>query len=229
MTRWMTYNIRLGKQQGRDAIARVLQRADADIVALQEVGRDWIEGPGGHTTRVLARQCGYPFYIFVPCILEEDGNARYGHALLSRHPVRDHNIEALPQREDELRKLLITSLDIDGHSVAVLSTHLSWIEDRATQGPILTEHAAALFQTGAHVVIMGDLNEEDPSTQWLADLLHYFTDADEDLARHTYPAKDPRIRIDYLLTSRGTWRDVEVLDEPEASDHLPVCATLALE
>ena len=45
----------------------------------------------------------------------------------------------------------------------------------------------------------------------------------------TYPANNPRKRIDYvLLRPSGTWRviDVRVIPETVASDHAPVLAVV---
>src|SRR6056297_1320435 len=100
-----TYNIRLGIQQGLQAVAEVLQKAPGlDIVAVQEVGDSWQMGPSGDSTAHLAQLLGLDHFIHVPALTEEssDGSrARYGHALLSRWPLQYSTIVALPQYEDE--------------------------------------------------------------------------------------------------------------------------------
>ena len=83
-------------------------------------------------------------------------------------------------------------------------------------------------------VIGGDLNER-PDGRAVAHLSVRFHDAwllAGDVAGETYPAREPRARIDYLFVSD----DVAVLkvivppgpDARDASDHLPVIAELTL-
>lgn len=222
--RFMTYNIRLGRQRGVDAIADVIHAQRPDVVALQEVGRGWREGPAGDTTRTLAGRLALPHHLHVPAI--DEAGALYGHALLSRWPIASSEVEPLPRGVDEPRVLLRAVIDTPRGPLTLLTTHLSWIEDRPAQGEVLRQRALALAEQGARVVVMGDLNEHEP-TPWLEALREHLHDADAALARPTYPADAPRIRIDYLLSSHGEWREVAVPRELDASDHRPVCATLA--
>jgi len=79
-------------------------------------------------------------------------------------------------------------------------------------------------------VLLGDLNERPGAPVWQA-FAARLRDADPE-GPPTFPARDPRHRIDAVLVSEGvTVRHVEVLDGPEvraASDHLPLVADLEL-
>ncbi len=217
----MTYNIRLGIQQGLDAIASVVTPHTPDILALQEVGDYWTMGPEGPSTSTLSELCDLPHAHHVAALV--DGTHHYGHALLSKHPFDVVAQIELPQHKDEPRVLLHTIVHAPEQDVHVLSTHLSWIEDRAEQGKILADKVNELTAQGHTVMIMGDLNEHEP-VDWLSSLLAQCEDADQELERLTFPSKKPRIRIDYLLCTKGRWEDPRVIEEREASDHLPLVA-----
>jgi endonuclease/exonuclease/phosphatase family metal-dependent hydrolase len=71
---------------------------------------------------------------------------------------------------------------------------------------------------------MGDLNEANASTGWLAELADIASPAPAD--GPTFPADDPRHRIDWIFSNFGNWVDSETPDTGEQSDHLPVVADL---
>lgn len=210
-----TYNIRLGIQQGLDAIADVLRDADADFVALQEVGRDWIMGPPGDTTAILADLLGYEFSAFVPAI-DQDGG-QYGTAVLSRYDLGQPEIISLYQDVDEPRKVARFEIDVSAEMLTFFTTHLSWIEDRAFQ---IAELCDLIGQTKTPVFLLGDLNEAADVLQD-AGLFEIVGDA-ETLGRLTFPADDPESRIDYICASHGQFHRVEVHRNHIASDHLMV-------
>ena len=226
----MTYNIRLGIQRGLDDIARVIARRRPQILAIQEIGENWVMGPEGDSTATLANTLGYPHVHHVKAITR-DGAHHYGHAILSDYPFTIVDEIELERHEDEPRRLLHTRHEHpELGEVEVVSTHLSWIGDRTVQGEFLASFARELTSAHDLVLVMGDLNEEHTTTPWLAALRSSFQDADASRARLTFPSNAPRIRLDYLLSSRGTWTETEVFDdEREASDHYPVVSTLVIE
>jgi endonuclease/exonuclease/phosphatase family metal-dependent hydrolase len=231
--RLMTYNIRLGIQQGLEPLAQHITAQQADVVALQEVGDRWVMGPSGDTTRDLSRMTALPHALHAAAILrthkDSDQLARYGHALLSRWPLLNPTVHLLPIVKDEQRTILSVTLDAPSGPLLLLTTHLSWlIQDRPTHGQHLLNLARHEISRGRRVVIMGDLNEDDPQAPWLQSLRAITLDADLDAARLTFPSKAPRVRLDFLFTNAGSWRDVTVTPDPLASDHLPLAATLVV-
>lgn len=223
--RLLTYNIRLGKQHGLAAIADEVAPQRPDIVALQEVGRDWTMGPEGDTTAALARLLDLPHRVFVPSIAQ--GHAHYGHALLSRYPVTACRFDTLPRRDDEPRTLLRTILATSDGPIRVVSTHLSYIDDRALQ----TSHVLEALRDSdpTPTVLMGDLNTaaREPSEgdlEFLAALAELTVDADPD-ATPTYPADAPRVRLDYICARDGRLTDTTIGASTTASDHRFVAAT----
>jgi endonuclease/exonuclease/phosphatase family metal-dependent hydrolase len=225
--RCMTYNIRLGIQAGLDAIAAEICQEGADLVALQEVGNGWSMGPSGDTAKTLSALTGLPFYEHVPAICEAPGVA-YGHALLSRWPISLARIEMLPQRDDEPRAVLTSSIAIplSPRPVTFVSTHLSYKDDRDLQTEILIQTFEDLIANSDNglIILAGDLNEAD-DVPWIRDLAQRYCDADGALRRKTYPSEDATVRIDYLIASDGNWHDTHVGSSHEASDHHWVSST----
>lgn len=227
-----TYNIRLAIQGGVNAIAHTIQSwAVPDILAIQEVGLNWVMGPSGDTTSALAQALGLPHSFYVPAIKEEHpggGEAQYGHALLSRWPITDAQTVHLPQRADEQRMLLKTQIESPQGSLTLISTHLSHrSSDRPEQGQFLLDWLAKSASERPRFV-MGDLNATSEET-WMQTLLSSWEDADGALDRPTYPAKAPTRRIDYILGQGATCLEATVLSERAASDHRPLFSRWRLE
>jgi endonuclease/exonuclease/phosphatase family metal-dependent hydrolase len=211
----MTWNIRLGIQQGLESVAECIENLDPDVVALQEVGRHWIMGPKGDTTAWLAKRLGYPCAVFVPC-LRLVGGAEYGHCLLSRYPLAHPRIVALPMHVDEPRRLLLSQCVTPQGKVDIASTHLSHVADRDPQGAVLLQHAKDFSNTA---ILLGDLNT--PQAPWLDVLLQQYLDSDP-THKFTFPAGKPERRIDFILGKGVCFFDTQVADSGDASDHYPV-------
>ncbi|MEZ4461164.1 MAG: endonuclease/exonuclease/phosphatase family protein [bacterium] len=213
----MSWNIRLGIQRGLAPLAQTLNAQAPDVVALQEVGRHWIMGPAGDTTRQLASFANMPYWQFVPCIRTSTG-AEYGHAVLSRFPLRTPRVVKLPREIDEPRCLFVAEVDIPDHPFTLFTTHLSHVADRHAQARVLTD---AVSVPGPKI-LMGDLNES--ASAWLDDLRQHLEDPGSD-TQPTYPSDAPSVRIDYILGRGFTFDSAEVLSTEDASDHLPVVVT----
>lgn len=220
----MTWNIRLGKQNGLEPLRRVLRDEAPDVVALQEVGRRWVMGPPGDTTRELQGTAGLDYAFFVPSLAWYPP-AQYGHALLCNRPLIAPSIQMLPRITDEQRTYLEARIETPTGPVTLVTTHLSYIADRPPQGAVLVERLKELDDAGHRFVLMGDLNEDDLSERWMAELSGFAHAAPAD--EPTYPADEPRARIDWIWSNFGDWKSARVVDTGNASDHLAVVAELA--
>ena len=212
----MTWNIRLGIQEGLDSIIEHIKTQNPDILALQEVGRRWKMGPSGDTTTTIAQALGY-FGSFAPCIVEDQHE--YGHSLISRWPIEHVEIIQLPQDVDEPRALLYAEVKHPELRLKILSTHLSYIEDRALQTPVLLRSV----QDRKPHLVLGDLNADDEP--WLLEMDAILNRAEQPLA--TYPTPEPRLNLDYLF-STGMWKAAQRIDTGESSDHYVVLGILDL-
>ena len=218
-----SYNIRLGLEQGLDAVAEVLQRLDADVVALQEIGRRWTMGVDVDQVETLARKTGFEFYAFCPTLVR-NGHQLFGHALLSKAELSELCPLDLPRQRDEARRLLRSSLAYNGVRVTILSLHLSHLDDeRPAQVECLSREIASIE---GPLVVVGDLNEPRPERLESMFRAHGLEDCGAAEGDNTFPASDPQERRD-LVAIRGftIGQPVEVL-QSKASDHLPLVVEL---
>ena len=150
-----------------------MRAVDADIWALQEVWED----DERNQARELASALGNDHVVFAPN-LERDG-AFSGNAVVSRWPIRDHEVRVLPRtagetRDDEGEERLVVFAEIDGPRgvIQVYCAHLSWRDDhsavrQAQVGEIcrlVREHRPRTFPA----VLCGDLNSEPTSDEMRA-------------------------------------------------------------
>jgi endonuclease/exonuclease/phosphatase family metal-dependent hydrolase len=232
----MTYNIRLGLDSDLETIAAVL--AQADIVALQEVGAEWVEGVAGNHAQQLAKLSGLTHFRFASALTVRPGSdpavvipaptpedrPGYGVALLSRFPLGPWTRHRLPKRKDEQRCILSGTVVTPSGPVTVMVTHMSTHEaDRMAQGGALVRHA----QTQATpLMVLGDLNAElgDPA---LDGLNRFLRNAAGDAPPASYPANAPTRAIDHIYVSQEIRVSMpSVAVDVHHSDHLPVMAKL---
>lgn len=214
-----TYNVHYGYDEtwrfDPERVAAAIARADADVIALQEVPAGMPPAYGVDLALWLGRRVGAtPIY-------SGGTNALLGDAFLVRVPVGRLETVPLPDARDPTRVLRLTTL-VGREPVTVAATHLSILGDRTAQ------MAAALDAVGpGTAVLLGDLNARDPGP--VPELLRragfhdVFRDAGTPGA--TFPAVEPATRIDWIWVRGLTASDAAVLDAL-ASDHRPVVATL---
>ncbi|MEI4277981.1 endonuclease/exonuclease/phosphatase family protein [Klenkia terrae] len=240
--RLVTFNIRHGVgDDGRHDLVRVaelLQRTDADVVCLQEVDRNF--GPRSEDVdqaEVLSRALDREL-VWASAIEKGVAGAparRYGNALLSRLPVLDEQVLALPG-EGEPRSAVRALLGLGSSALTVVTTHLSSQSARARAAQ--AEALVGLLPAEGPAVVVGDLNC-GPTAPELAPLRQRLRDgwqaagsrADQASGWQlwkreqglTHPARSPRVRIDQVWVSPGVGvRGAEVLDGSTCSDHHPL-------
>jgi endonuclease/exonuclease/phosphatase family metal-dependent hydrolase len=133
------------------------------------------------------------------------------------------------------RGALIAVVGRAGYRITALSVHLGLAgEERRRHAEDLTNITGGL---GGPVLIGGDFNEspQSPAVRWTSERYWdtWAHGGDRDAAGTTFPASDPRSRIDYLFASEqfrvdGAW----VLGDAVAaasSDHLPLVVDLTLD
>ncbi len=159
----------------RRLIRAELVRLSADLVALQEVLRPL--GPGTSQADELVKDLGLPFPYRVcfgkACAIEKPFSAEFGNAALTRWPLREQRVLALPTPKGiETRSALYLLLSVKVGLLPVVITHLSWepelADSRAAQlGTIQQflsgEMAALPGRVPPHVpilppLLLGDLN-----------------------------------------------------------------------
>jgi endonuclease/exonuclease/phosphatase family metal-dependent hydrolase len=109
-------------------------------------------------------------------------------------------------------------LDVDGHRVSVLGTHLD-VDAKARLG------SALRLRESTYDVIAADVNEEAGGAAWTA-LSRGLLDVTTGLPP-TFSVASPRRRIDALFVA-PSWRaqTCDVLEPGPVSDHKPIVAEL---
>lgn len=234
----MTYNIQLGLQSSIETVAGII--GEADVVAVQEVGYDWIEGEKGSHPQMLSRSSGLlhfrfassmtvrphtdpPEIVAAPTAEDRPG---FGVALLSRFPLGPWTRHRLPKRRHGQRCILSATVVTPSGPVTVLVTQLSGVaEDRPSQVQALLRHA----QTQATpLIVMGDL-AACSTDDALAPMNNFLCNAGGDRPMPSTPAEAPEIATDHIYVSK----ELKVVQPSMAlpmmgSTHLPVMARLSL-
>jgi endonuclease/exonuclease/phosphatase family metal-dependent hydrolase len=229
--RVMTYNIHHGR--GADnaidlqRVADVINRADVDVVALQEVDVRTRRSGGVDQLAELARLTN--MHARFGKGRDFDGGD-YGQAILSRRPIASLVVHSLPPANDADRRVALDAR-IPGNAnhpdVRFVGTHLHHVSEdfRVAQAKRLIE----ILGDDATVILTGDFNAI-PGSPTMNFLLARYADTIADTAL-TYPASQPVKKIDWVvLAGSSRWRVVysRVIDERMASDHRPVVVELKL-
>lgn len=218
----MSYNVHnAGGMDGvRDVsrIAGVIIASGADVVAVQEVDSVTNRSGGRYILGDIAAATGMnPAF---SAAIDFDGG-RYGIGLLSRERPLSVRRVPLPGAEEE-RTLLLA--EFEDYVMGV--THLSLTDaDRLASVGILVREAAALAKP---LILAGDFNAS-PDSPAIEALSQTFTPL-SDAASPTFPADNPTVTIDYIMykgDNPPTVLSSQVVNEPMASDHRPVTASLA--
>ena len=240
--RALTFNIRHGVGldgvHDLERVARLIEGAEADLAALQEVDRH-LSPRSGYLDQAawlagrLDMDMAYGAVVDLgPAESGPDGARRqYGIALLSRAPLRKaRNLLLTRPRGGEQRGLLGAVVDVDGRAVRVFCTHLQH-RSRTERLAQATQIAESLAAGAGPIVMMGDLNARpgDPEIAPLTELLDDAWVVAGDGAGFTFDAATPHTRIDYILTSEDLVARSAAVLPTDASDHLAVVAELGLD
>ncbi len=238
--RVMTYNVHscigLDGKLAVDRIARIIERHDPDVVALQELDVQRLRTGGKHQAQLIAQRLQMAYH-FEPSMRLAD--EQYGDAVMSRYPMRLVRSGRLPGGhywpDLEPRGALWVALDIRGSRTNLIATHLSlWPRTRLLQaatllGPEWADHPAC----HGPVIVCGDFNATPRSAVYQR-MQRMLRDAQTaaGTSRSTWTSRYPITRIDHVFVGGG----IEVLRvdvaatelERLASDHLPLIVDLRL-
>lgn len=207
-----------------DRVIALVQRHDADIVALQEVDS---RGGGGVVPVDRLRAALGPHAAEARTIVAPDGH--YGHVLISRWPFETVNLHDLSQPGREPRWMIEVKLNSgdthdNGSSAAdktIVATHLGYRfgENRAQVNHLV----AALGRMTGKVLLLGDFNDWHRQVRRrLGELALAST------TLNTFPARRPMLPLDRIFCRpahallRG-WTDKTAAT---ISDHLPILADI---
>ena len=229
-----SYNIhRCYGRDGRhdpDRIAAVIRELDADVVALQEVesmprSEAGAEQAGLDQFEYLAVATGFGV-VAAPTLMNH--RAQYGNVLLTRHPVVDVRRVDLSVPGREPRGAIDVDVAVGTRRVRVIATHFG-LRVRERRDQVRRLLAAVGDDRDAALVVLGDFNEWIPGVGVLQ-ALH--ARLGHGTAIRTFPARRPLLALDRIwVQPAAALLDVHVHASDRAraaSDHLPICARLAL-
>lgn len=223
--RVLTWNIHacVGADRRYDPprILALIQKHDPDIVALQEMDTRGkrLESPlidifkqalGEHSAEART-------------IVAPDGH--YGHAIISRFPLRDIRLHDLTISSREDRYAIETNVLHEKGIFHLVSTHLGLnMFERRRQARLLAELACRESELS---VMLGDFND------WFQDgvIRRRLAAIMPDRSKHkTFPARYPLFSLDRIYCRPAgrllaSWTDEEAR---HASDHLPVIADISI-
>ena len=237
--RVMTYNIRSGNG-ALDGTAAEIRSLSPDIVALQEVDVHWdARSEFADQAMLLGEKLGM-HVCFAPIYRIPSGTVgaplrEFGVALLSKYSLASCDNRVIARLSTQAANpvpapmpgFLDAVVTIAGRSIHVYDTHLDYRADPSVRRRQVADMIGYLGDSGAPAILMGDLNAE-PNAAELAPLLARMRDAwnVNSGAGLTYPAENPKKRIDYILVSGHFRARTASVPVTLASDHRPVVADL---
>jgi endonuclease/exonuclease/phosphatase family metal-dependent hydrolase len=227
-----TYNIHkcvgLDRRRSVGRIARVIRQIDPDIVALQEVVREFGRHHGDFDqAAALAERLDMQMLVGAAI---EGPNYQYGNVVLTRLPVVANETYDLSYRSLEPRVLQRVDVEIKGGVLHFYNTHLgTTYAERCEQSRRLVQTDILAASHPEHPqVLVGDFNDwfQGTPSRLLGDHLH-------DATRHmrpTYPSVAPVLRLDRVyvnrhVSARRVWAHTTPLARI-ASDHVPIVAVV---
>jgi endonuclease/exonuclease/phosphatase family metal-dependent hydrolase len=232
VTTWRVVSYNIHHARGMDdrvdveRIASVLRRLDADIVALQEVD-ERVERSGSEDQAARLGQLLGMHHAFGSFMDYQGG--RYGLAILSRCAIRSADTVRLTEGNEPRVALAVEIGERGGGKLTIVNVHFDWVRDDGFRYAQASEVARYLDELSGPYILAGDFNDRPGSRT-----LSLFQTRAQEAAkprdrRFTFSSTEPDREIDFVFVSPDEeWnvRDVEVVSEPAASDHLPVVAEL---
>lgn len=229
----MSYNIHYGRgmdeKYNLERIAKVIVKENPDLVGLQEVGDSAMTAKLGELTGMK--------FIFGPSLERMNG---YGDAILSKYPFKWVGNYSIPSASSSRYQAMAADVNIscsldNTTTIRFINTHLDWLKTLGSEAARIA--AVDVIEKGFFsncalpAILTGDLNSTPDSETlskfkscgWIYESMGK--------ALYTIPSSNPAEQIDFVLfRPQNKWKvtDVKILDEPVASDHLPIVMTLIL-
>ena len=224
-----------------EQVARVIGQLNPDLVGLQEVDAGIPRTHYQDQAKIISRLLSMDFRFF-PVV--ENGDQKYGLAIMSRFAIQHVRLDWLPRLYPKLklnlqkRGVIHAIIETSAGPVHFFNTHLSLyrLERRIQLRALLGKEWLMAVPKAEPLIFCGDLNA-GPLSPVYRRLSRYMTDAQKKSmhsngALPTFPSRRPLFRIDHIFTSQH-FRTLNTIvpkndDTRLASDHLPLCADLAI-
>jgi endonuclease/exonuclease/phosphatase family metal-dependent hydrolase len=213
-----------------DAIAKVIIEADPDLVALQEV--DFKTNRARKYDLVTELGWRSKMTPIFGKAMDFDGG-EYGEGILSKFSfisTRNVALPYTPGNEPRAALEIVTVLP-SGDTIAFIGTHLDHLRDEKDRISQVRKINDVFSSNRYPTILAGDLNAVPGSTP-INILEEIWTPSfNKNDPEFTFPSKDPRVKIDYVMYYPGdNWKvlDTEVIQDPIASDHCAYLVTLEI-
>jgi endonuclease/exonuclease/phosphatase family metal-dependent hydrolase len=208
-----------------DRVSQVIAELDADVVALQEF--TYPMDIAIETRRLEGLPSLHGYECALGPTLERRSN-RFGNLVLTRHPIRELQRIDLSMDRREPRGALAVTVDVGGHELHVLATHLGLkLSERRLQVQRILEHVESL--NGGFLAVLGDFNDWLPGRSVVHALEAKFGSSSRP---RTFPGLMPILPLDRIwVQPGGRLRALQAHDSRlarKASDHLPLVAVVDL-
>ncbi|MGE5703783.1 MAG: endonuclease/exonuclease/phosphatase family protein [Clostridia bacterium] len=226
----ITYNIR-GSRDDHGianplAIADELKKLNGDIIALQEVDNGLPRSQFMNQAKMIADRLEMN-YAYAPSVQYMVGN--YGHAILSKYPIRSAQTIALPSGQEQ-RTLLNAVIDVNGQPLRMFETHLGLAQtERKSQMASIQQLIDASLERKELFLLAGDFNASanDPLFKQLdAELQAPFVREAQQLG--SLRTCDKPELIDQIFLSPGLSFKSGFSSDFDRSDHYPIGAQISL-
>ena len=227
-----TYNIKHGR--GMDGVVDLertlatLKSLNADVIALQEVDDQARRSGGVDQASWLAERLG--MHAAYGAFMDFQGG-HYGLAILSRRPILSHESWRLPEG-NEPRVALATRIETSAEEViTAVAVHFDWVKDDGFRYAQALETLRQIQTLDTPWIVFGDFNDVPDSRTMNAFRKVAGNARKPSDSSATFPADEPNIEIDYILSGpSSSWSPTSatVIEESIASDHRPVVAELNL-
>lgn len=231
--RVMSYNIHHGEGNDRkvdlERIAKIIREAKVDLVALQEVDKVCRRSGKVDQAAELARLTEMHGRFFKA--IDFDGG-EYGQAILSKFPLGESKVHLLPGEPDrEQRIAAFVELEASGKKFLFGTTHLHH-QSAAFRERQAAEINRVISEATLPAIVAGDLNAEPESSVLKIFFKEWSAPKSPEKPLRTFSSDKPSVQIDYILArpaEKWSSSEPEVLQEPVASDHLPIVVEWTLK
>lgn len=212
-----------------DVVAKVIQDANPDFVALQEVDFKTSRSSGKDLATELGLKCKM-VPLFARAIDFDKGE--YGVGILSRYPFLKTQNNPLPSTSghEARTSLIVTTKISSGDIINLVCTHIDYLPegDRIAQAKQINKlYSKEHYPT----ILAGDFNDIPGSDPIKLLEKKWGITYDKNNPEPTFPSNKPKVKIDYVMFAPvSRWKVIhqEVIHNDIASDHCAYLVTLKL-
>jgi len=232
--RVLTFNIYHGETMkgdfNLDVIAKVINDANPDFVALQEV--DFKTNRAKKYDLVTELGIRTKLCPLFAKAMNFDGG-EYGEGILSRYSIISSRNVNLPYTKGNEPKNAVEIVSVlpSGDTIAFVGTHLDYKEIETDRINQVKKINSVFLKNKYPTILAGDLNSLPDSTPMKILEEKWGTSYDKNNPQFTFPSSKPEKTIDYIMFApKKRWKVLsrEVIQDSVASDHCAYLVTLEL-